>query len=47
MIQNYSNRQEYNVKGIVDNKTEKVLNNSSLKFEITAKRLYAASQRVL
>lgn len=25
MIQNYSNRQEYNVKGIVDNKTEKVL----------------------
>ncbi len=29
MIQNYSNRQEYNVKGIVDNKTEKVLKRES------------------
>ena len=29
MIQNYSNRQEYNVKGIVDNETEKVLKRES------------------
>ena len=30
-----------------DNKMHVYMNNGSLKFEITAKRLYAASQRVL
>ena len=29
------------------NKKDKYFDNGSLKFEITAKRLYAASQRVL
>ena len=34
-------------KGVMNKIKDGLLNNGSLKFEITAKRLYAASQRVL
>ena len=43
----FKHRQASMVNASILHKQTQVLSNGSLKFEITAKRLYAASQRVL